>query len=97
MKEKEIIPGDWNKLKKASIKNYPGPTEDAKEETEIIHGEWKIFRGRPTMPKITLGLLKTPWRRKRLFLVDEILRGSSAISIMTLALLKTPWRRRDDS
>ena len=47
------------------------------------------------MPNITLALLKTPRRRKRLFLVDEILRGSPAApDNMILALLKTPWRKK---
>ena len=52
-----------------------------------------IATGRPAIPNIKLVLLKTPWKKKKGFLVDGIGRGMPVITNRLLALWKALWRK----
>ena len=81
-----MIPGGWNRQRKASINQLDlGSVEGALEEDIFLGG---IFRLRQTIQNIILTLFKAPWRRKKWFLVDGLVNGRPPIPNIILALLK---------
>ena len=58
-----MIPGGWNRQRKASINQLDlGSVEGALEEDIFLGG---IFRLRQTIQNIILTLFKAPWKRKK--------------------------------